>query len=393
MRLYKCKVCIIAPVHLYSDTRVFQKEAKTLQKNGYIVRLFARHTKDAYIDEIEIKAVPKIKVKLLRFFSHPWILWEVLKYNPQIIHLHNPDTLLIGFILKLLKKKVIYDVHEDFTKRVPTREWIPSICKKPLVKLVKWGEKLAYHFFDRIIITQQDLIERIGDNCLIIENSPVSTGDLIQKAYLLSNNIIKEKYFRAIYIGSINRIRGLFEMIESIKCLNENYELKSRLWLAGVIEEALLKDAQKKSGWEYVDYLGNLSQEEAFSYVIKSDVGFNVIKNEGGYDSNNPNKLFEYQLFGIPFIASDFEYWKQTITTTKQTGIFVNPENIEEITKAAYELAINNKKAKKLGENGRNFIISHYNWEIESKKLLDLYCDLKQIASMQNNNHDFNMKH
>lgn len=365
------KVCIIAPVHIYTDVRVFQKEAKTLSYNGYDVTLLAKKDSKEIVDNIRIIPVPKYKNRFQRFLIQPWIIYKVLVMKPEIIHLHNPETLLIGFIFKCFGKKVIYDTHEDFTKKILIKTWLPKLLRNTVAQLVVRVERLATRFFDGIICTQDDVAERLGKKATVIENAPISKGLSIDLAYKLSDVIVKEECFRAIYIGGLSKSRGLFNMIEAIKLVNNR--IKCRLWLAGPIlcaEE--MEKAQALSGWKFVDYLGDLPQANAFSYVIKSNVGLITILSVGGYDKTNPNKLFEYQLFSKPFIASNFELWQKQLGKVK-AGLFVNPDNPNDIANAVIYLATNATEAAKMGERGKNYIVNPYNWEKESQKLIDLY--------------------
>ena len=49
-----------------------------------------------------------------------------------------------------------------------------------------------------------------------------------------------------------------------------------------------------------------------------------------------------------------------------------------EIGEAINYILNNPKEAKKMGENGRKMVIEKYNWDIEKKKLIDLYQELSK---------------
>ena len=52
--------------------------------------------------------------------------------------------------------------------------------------------------------------------------------------------------------------------------------------------------------------------------------------------------------------------------------------NPQEIGEAINYLLNHPNEAKKMGENGRKMVIEKYNWDIEKKKLIDLYKDLSE---------------
>jgi glycosyltransferase involved in cell wall biosynthesis len=162
-------------------------------------------------------------------------------------------------------------------------------------------------------------------------------------------------------------------MLDAINIVNQ--QQKCHLWLIGSIEDYDLKDAQEHEAWTFVDYLGLLPQWKAFSYIIKSDVGLCVIPNTGDYGQTDPNKLYEYQVFGIPFIASNFEKWKTKLEKV-QAGQFVEPNSPEAIAKAILWFINNPQRGKVMGKQGKKYVETEYNWEKESKKLCDCYRNL-----------------
>jgi len=365
------KICILAPVHIYDDIRVFRKEAKTLAQNGYDVTLFARINKDKTLEGIKIRSV-EYKNRLERFLKLPFLFLKAIKTNADLYHIHNPDTLLIGFLLKIFGKIVVYDTHEDFEKKLLIRDWIPKLLKKPIAKLISFFEMLAGILFDKVIITQEELEERIS-NTIIIENAPIIDDEFIRKVFVNSQNIVTENdILRLIYIGSISENRGLFRMLKIVKSLNK--EVETKLWLIGP-QNMYVDKAKKMDSWDFVDYLGRLPQEKAFSYLIKSDFGMITLLNKGDFFQTNPNKIFEYMTFGIPFIATDFKKWVNKLDDIN-AGLFVNVDKTDSISDLVLKVYNDKKTYHTMSDNGKNYIFNKYNWNIEQKKLLNLYSKL-----------------
>jgi len=93
--------------------------------------------------------------------------------------------------------------------------------------------------------------------------------------------------------------------------------------------------------------------------------------------ANNKLKLFEYMSAGIPVVASNFPLWKE-IVEGNNCGICVDPLKPKEIADAIRYLLEHSEEAKEMGENGRKAVEEKYNWETESKKLLQIYRELLQ---------------
>lgn len=365
-------VYIASPIHDYKDVRIFQKEAISLAENNYQVYLLAQSPQSLFYNGVQIEKAPTYKNRVQRLLNQPVILFKMLKKKVDIYHIHNPDMLIIGFILKLIGKSVIYDTHEDFSKRILMREWIPLFARKKVASIVSGLEKLASNYFDATIVTQPQMIKRFGKKTYLIENAPLLQSEVITKAIEISNNKEKEEgEVRVIYVGGISSTRGL---IETIKALHEvNKVFACRMWMIGpCYEKSLIKQLSELPGWEYVDYLGYLTQEEAFAYMIKSDIGMVTILDVGDHSTTSPNKLFEYQRFALPFISSNFPKWVEQVGYT-ESGMFVNPSNINEIIKGISILGLNPELRKEMGLRGRKFIYNEFNWEMESIKMLEIY--------------------
>ena len=88
-----------------------------------------------------------------------------------------------------------------------------------------------------------------------------------------------------------------------------------------------------------------------------------------------PVKMFEYMSAGIPVISSNFPLWKK-IVEGNNCGLTVDPKDPKQISSAIEKLLSNDKQAKEMGQNGRKAVEEVYNWEIEEKKLLDIYKEI-----------------
>lgn len=362
------KVCIIAPVHDYFDIRVFQKEAKTLRDEGYDVVLFAKHDKDEVIDGIKIRK-NEYKNRIQRFLKLPGIFKEVNKLNADVYHLHNPDTLLIGFCLKKLNRKVIYDTHEDFSQKILIKKWLPKMLRKPIANLVSNLEMRAGKRFDSVIVTEKQVKDRISEKATIIGNSPITKGKLISSSYKESEKI-KKNGLKAIYVGGISKGRGIVEMINSIEKLNNHMPIK--LWLIGpFFSNEFYKECRSLKGWQYVEYLGKLPQEQAFAHMIKADIGLATLLDVGGHSKTDPNKVYEYQMFGLPYVASNFPKWIKRFSGAN-SGIFVDPKNENEIVEALCTILTNAELYECMSKNGKKFAEEN-SWDKEKQKLINVY--------------------
>ncbi|MFD2189708.1 glycosyltransferase [Pistricoccus aurantiacus] len=365
-------IIIIAPVHAWDDVRVFKKQAVSLAKSGFDVKLIARIEKKDFIDGVEvIPPAGSSKNRFLRFLSIPLISFQALFLKGKVYHLHNPDTIPIAFFLRFFGNKIIYDTHEDFTQRILSRYWLPKILRGFIAWAVGKAEVLTARVAQASIATQQEVAERLGNKCLIIKNLPRVDDELIEQVSKLTNQINgKGCSLRVVYIGGVSPARGLYEMVDALPKVNE--EINCRLWLIGRAQQEFLESASKRKGWDYVDYFSKMAQEKAFAYVKKSDIGLIYINDVGGHAMIDPNKIYEYMTFSRPFVASNFKKWREDFEGIN-AGVFIEPGSSDKLSESLLKLArLDKKELEKMGNNGKKFVDQN-NWEKEYQRLLKIY--------------------
>jgi glycosyltransferase involved in cell wall biosynthesis len=369
-------VCVVAPVHNWDDVRVFQKEARTLVQAGYRVTLITRASRPHDFGGIRILPARTVtSSRFLRFLALPAVFIQALRINADVYHLHNPDTLMIAAGLKMLGRKCIYDTHEDFSRRILARTWLPRPIRPIMARAVTLVERISSRYVDACIVTQPEVLSRLSRSTVVIGNPPRLDPALFARVKRLSKSIRKDfSGLRAVYIGSITPERGLFEMVQALEIANAAVPV--RLWLIGPCSRADLRAATTLPGWQYVDYIAPQPQEQAFAYLLHADVGLIVLRDVGDHATTDPNKLYEYLAFGLPFIASNFQRWRERLDGVT-AGLYVKPGDANALAEAEIEMARDPAKREQMGQRGRAFVQA-YNWENESIKLLELY---RQVLS------------
>lgn len=363
------KVCIVSPVHNTSDIRIFKKQFTSLVNRGFKVSVICR------ADMIYAKSTKGVKItaldysnRFLRFLHIPKIIYMALKDNADVYHIHNPDTLPVGIVLKLFGRKVIYDTHENFRKKILLRKWIPSLIRATIANMVFYGEKACSHLFNATIVTQEEQKKDYKRSCLI-GNSPI-----LPKRHSLLNKSLEKDVLRLVYVGGISEDRGLSHMLRLCSLMNEVHPTELTLIgpaINSLTNEKLLELVSKTSN---VIYKGTLAQSEAFEIVKGSHYGLILLDDVADYRETSPNKLFEYMMLGTPFIATNFDKW-QSLLGSINAGFFVTPSTLNlQIAKKIAQAWLDDDNYKALSTEGAGFICNTYNWELtDEPKLLKLY--------------------
>ncbi|TYB33572.1 MAG: glycosyltransferase family 4 protein [Flexistipes sinusarabici] len=362
------KVCVVSPVHTSNDVRVFHKVCKTLVKNEYEVVLYCRDKKNTVKDGVAIKSVPTLR-RLFRFFYIPILFIRILREKAHCYHFNNPDALPLAILMKKMGFRVVYDTHEDFRKRILQREWIPIKFRKIISNMVFSLEKKLANIADGFFVTQEELTN-IYDNAILLRNAPIIDQNFIDTVSTKSRYIVRQKPM-AIYVGhSLTPARGVEQMINAIEIVNKEKEVG--LWLIGKIERNYLEKISKLPGYKYVEHLSYMDYVDAMAYVKNADAGLVTILDVGDHKNSSANKLYEYMLFKTPFIASDFDKWKNEIGDLN-AGIFVDPSSVNDIASAIKRIVGKETAKKNMGEIGQEYIMKEFNWNKEAKKLVNLY--------------------
>ena len=91
----------------------------------------------------------------------------------KIIHIHDPELLIALPIWKILGKKVIYDVHENYIKQLEVKDYLSKTSKKIFRYALMIMEKIGQILADLIIVVHKDLNPSLtkNKNSVVIPNS------------------------------------------------------------------------------------------------------------------------------------------------------------------------------------------------------------------------------
>ncbi|WP_053365620.1 glycosyltransferase family 4 protein [Bacillus sp. FJAT-27245] len=378
------KICHLTSVHPYTDIRINLKQCVSLARAGHEVYLLAPDAPEKTINGVHLRRLRvHNKNRFERIVKNKrYILAQVKAIDADVYHFHDPELIFVGRELKKLGKKVVYDVHEDLPMQIYRKPYIPNFLKKPMSLGIQIVEKNASRKFDLICAATPHIsekFEKYNPRRIDVKNYP----KLGKQPAVLNPVSQAEKY--VCYIGGLAGDRGLYVMEEAIRLSNCN------LYLAGNFHNPADKARIEKMKNEKVNYVGFLDKEGVAGLLGNSLAGLVVLEENEPFKYSLPVKMFEYMSAGIPVICSDFPLWRE-IVEKHNCGICVNPANPNELSEAIGFLQENPALAKQMGENGRRAVETEYNWESESKKLIDAYEQLinenfsKEVYVHENSN-------
>ncbi len=363
------KIAHITSVHNDNDNRIFYKECYTLYKNGFEVYLIVAGAETRVENGIKIVGFPKEQRRVKRVWKTSLV--DMIKIcnsvNADIYHFHDPELIFTGLYLKFVKNKiVIYDIHENNPASILSKPYIKSkIIKKFLAKFFDFFEKVVSGFFDALVSARPDISKRFNHpNIITLRNFPI----LPDFSNIKDIDISKNRPV-VIYVGGMTKIRGINELLDAFEDLDD-----CELWLLGPVTEKELENRITNNP-KNVKYLGIVEANEVFSYIKKADIGIITFLPVPNHLETLATKPFEYMACGKPIIMSDFRYWRDTF---KKSALYVDPIKPDEIKETILKLINDRELMNKMGQLNKILAYNKYNWEKESKKLVELYEGFKK---------------
>ena len=361
------KICHITTVHYQYDTRILHRECVSLAQRGFEVHLIVANQEAGTYNGVQMHSiVAPAGNRIQRMVGTARSAFEkALELDADLYHFHDPELLRIGRKLQRAGKKVIYDSHEHVPHQIRTKAYLPSWLRPIIAAGFEWYENRMVRKMDAVV-TATDLVR---DRFSPINPRTVDVNNFPRMDTLFVGQ--KERTMDVVYVGLINRIRGIREMLEAL-----THPGAWKLHLIGYFESAELEaEMRQHPGWARVQFHGRQSREEVAQSLATSKIGIVTFLPAPNHNRNQPNKLFEYMAAGLPVVCSHFDRWKN-IVETANCGICIDPADPKAIAAAVQQLLEKPEQARIMGEHGRKAMEEHYNWQSEEDKLVTLYQEL-----------------
>jgi glycosyltransferase involved in cell wall biosynthesis len=390
--MVKCRVAHLSSHHQPVDNRIFQRECRSLADAGYTVHFVVRNGGDEIRNGVHIAAVKAPRNRLERVTITAFkVFLRALRTRADIYHLHDPELIPWGFLLRLMGKTVVFDVHEDFAQAAGVRSWIP----KPLRGLVArawqglaWLASKLFH----IVIAERYYARSFPTSVKVLNYPHLERSEALRSVDRAAQRLDQ---VRLIYAGSTTISRGavlharLATLIPGCRihfCGNMSKATADAIRQAsgdatiGVMAENGEISWQRRSArpeqdvstiiLEGLDYYVSDRMVEALKEAWTA--GLSIFPYSEHYYEKELTKFFEYMAAGLPMIVSDFPNWR-AIVETSECGFAVDPARIEDAVDRINWLQANPATRLAMGANGREAVETRYSWASQRQNLLEFY--------------------
>lgn len=366
------------------DPRVL-KEANNLHRQGFNLTILCWDRQAELKPEellpsgVNIIRIQKIRsgygIGVKQLLRMPYF-WKAIQHflrelNPDIIHCHDFDTLPAGLIYGLFHRiPVIYDAHEYYAELIRPR--LKGIIGWLIRKFVYIFEGIGAHSVIAVITVDKTLAEiyrKYNSNVIILGHYPEKS------MAMRSNPVFSRSDLTLIYTGRLSTDRGVLIYCAILRKLLE-IGIPTRLILAGTFtpeNEQQIFIEYAKDVQNFIDYLGWIPYEKITDIYQLADIGLAILLPEPRYVAATPVKLFEYMASGLPVIASNFPAISQ-IVNDANCGLLIDPlADVLPTVNNIKNWHDNKTIPVILGENGRQAIITKYNWDNQIASLTNFY--------------------
>lgn len=392
------------------DPRV-RKEAKTLIQAGHEVRIlcskndqnteiiegaevtgFSRRATDVTLSKEGVNKAYTILIKGTNPDVQQAIQKEVKENSINVVHVH--DLPPAKSVFAATDVPVVLDLHENYQaairqyraeKKESIISRVTSNPKSGIYRLFKppmryeRDQRIAMERADHVLAVVEEAKEVYKDSGISEEKITV-VSNTVDIDWFDQHSAEYEKYessdYLITYSGGLNgHHRGLDTAVKSqVTTVSKLPEAKLRMAGGGSLEPQLKKLASNLGIRKNVDFTGWVESTNLPKYIRAGDVGIVPHRSNPHTNTTVPHKLFHYMASGIPVLVTETDAVARIVRET-ECGIVVPPNDSTAFANKAIELA-NPARRADLGKQGQKAVEQKYNWEQDSKRLLEVYENL-----------------
>jgi len=287
----KIDVSIISSGHHVADARL-HRLAASLHRAALSVEVIARGERFEAPPNARFRSAfgnTGMFSRVMRALTLPFLA------SGEVIIAIDPDLSLPLLIAgNVRKRKVVCDVHEDYSALLRDRSWAKGFVGVVARKIARDATTIAAGA-DLTIVADEHVPPLKAKNRIVVRNLPDLT--IVQPAQIFDANP------RAIYIGDVRKSRGLHAMLAAIESAPH--------WRLDVVGPVSAADQAFVDGWcsssparDRVRFYGRCAPAESWRIAQGAWVGLSILDATPAFLEAVPSKVYEYAAAGVGIISS-----------------------------------------------------------------------------------------
>lgn len=334
---------------------------------------------------IEVPYFPMRRLPFLKTFleelSFNLSAWLWLKKNQSkydIVHLQGRSGFL--FPKKQNKTTVFTTFHGLVALENRFSKQIMNLDKKIHQRFAAFFEKNAFQNSDAIIAVSHEMKEEL--NHLGVQRKQnhqyiLPNGVSISASHSTNSAYKKKPNNRLIFVGRLDRIKGIFNLVEAMKQVDKNVQL---IMVGDGNDRAQLENRIHTEGLaDRIKLVGSQSNDKVLAWIQS---GFALVL--PSFHETQGIVLLEANACGKPVVAANVGGVPEVVTH-EVNGLLFNPNDIQQMAESINRLYQSPKLAQELGEKGRQIVTEKFNWSKIAADTEGVYQEVLENKKIQNN--------
>ena len=378
-----CRVLLLQSSHGAHHPRHHFRLATSLAAVGYRVSMLAqRDLRPGHRAAVPVEYLPARGGRLTRMLSGPVTVLRALRRRPDALHVVCLDLLPWAALARRLRRDlvVLYDSNEQYDLYMDVKEWLPRPARPLLAAAVRRFEPWLGRRIDAVttaVPATEEKFRSAGARTLLVRNFLPRTLAVAEER--------TGSFDHDVLVGGSIKGPQMVLIADTAARLRELLGRPAR-WIViarnfRTADEDRLRRALAAHALEGdVTLHCNLSFDDVRDLARRAAVAFAPYPGDPHYRVALPMRLFDYMAWGVPFVTSEFPALAELVDGV-EPGLMVPPGNIAAYAESLAAVLRDPELGRRLGRNGTELVRSRLNWDLESRRLIDLYDQLLGAAA------------
>jgi UDP-N-acetylglucosamine 2-epimerase (non-hydrolysing) len=323
--------------------------------------------------------------RILNYISFMLTAWSagICVRKPDIVIATSPQFFCgwAGILVsKCRRRPFILEIRDIWPESIVA---VGAMTNQRIIHFLEWLERWMYRLADHIVTVgegykEQLLAKGVDARKLTVIPNGINADEYIPRE---STRDLRRRFglngeFICAYLGTIGMAAKLEVVLGAARQLKDNCIPSIKFMLIGDgAERERLQQQAAEEGLESVIFTGRQEKRLIPEFLAAVDACLVHLKKTDLFKSVLPSKIFEAAAMQKPIIMGVQGYAADLIRRSG-AGICIEPENHGELCDAVLSLASNPDLARQYGQQGRSYILSHFDRKILSRQYEKLIVNL-----------------